>query len=298
MKYIAIAACLLFAHISKGQIPQVAGGRIDRINNFPSKNIQPRNVDICIPASYSPSKKYAVLYMHDGQMLFDSANNWNHQEWQADETMAKGIAENKWQECIIVGIWNNGAFRHSEYFPEKPIAYLPQAFRDTLIKKDLKGKPQSDNYLLFLVNELKPYVDSHYSTYTDAPHTFIAGSSMGGLISMYAICEYPAVFGGAACLSTHWPGTLPIGKGECPDAFLNYLTTHLPDPKNHKIYFDYGTATLDSFYKPFQLRADAIMKAKGYSSKNWITREFVGADHSERAWSQRLDIPFYFLLKK
>lgn len=298
MKYISVAFCLLFLQTAKGQLPQVAGGRIERISDFQSKYIQARNVDIWIPANYSASKKYAVLYMHDGQMLFDSSNNWNHQEWQADETMAKGIAQKKWQDCIIVGIWNNGMFRHSEYFPEKPIALLPQAFRDTLIKKDLKGKPQSDNYLQFLVTELKPYIDSHFSTYTDAAHTFIAGSSMGGLISMYAICEYPGVFGGAACLSTHWPGTLPVGKGECPDAFLTYLSKNLPNPKNHRIYFDYGTATLDSFYKPFQVRADAIMKERGYTSRNWITREFVGADHSEKSWSQRLDIPFYFLLKK
>ena len=68
------------------------------------------------------------------------------------------------------------------------------------------GKIQSDNYLKFLVKELKPFIDSSFSTLKDQQNTFIAGSSMGGLISMYAICEYPLVFGGAACLSTHWPG--------------------------------------------------------------------------------------------
>lgn len=298
MKFTTAAIMLIISAIAYGQTPVVSGGRLERIVNFPSIHIQPRNVDIWLPSNYSSSKKYAVLYMHDGQMLFDSSSTWNHQEWKADETMAEGITLQKFQDCIIVAPWNNGAYRHSEYFPQKPISYMRAGFRDTLIQRDLKGNPQADKYLLFLVKELKPYIDSHFSTYADRAHTFVSGSSMGGLISLYAICEYPTVFGGAACLSTHWPGTLPVGKGECPAAFLKYMSTHLPNPKNHKIYFDYGSTTLDSLYKPYQLKADAIMKQKGYGPANWVTREFIGQDHSETAWSSRLHIPFYFLLKK
>ena len=80
-------------------------------------------------------------------------------------------------------------------------------------------KPVSDNYLKFLVTELKPFIDKKYSVYKDMNHTFIAGSSMGGLISMYAICEYPRVFGGAACMSTHWPGIFSAEGNPVPDAF-------------------------------------------------------------------------------
>ncbi len=85
------------------------------------------------------------------------------------------------------------------------------------------GKIYSDEYLKFLVKELKPFVDKNYSTYTDAPHTFMMGSSMGGLISMYAICEYPEVFGGAICMSTHWPGIFVSENNPIPLAFQNYL---------------------------------------------------------------------------
>jgi hypothetical protein len=81
-----------------------------------------------------------------------------------------------------------------------------------------------------------------------------------------------------------------------PASYLHYLNTHLPSPKNHKIYFDYGSATLDAMYKPYQLQADSIMKAAGYTEINWITREYPGADHSEKSWSKRLDIPMMFLL--
>ena len=128
-------------------------------------------------------------------------------------------------------------------------------------------------------------------------HTFIAGSSMGGLISLYAICEYPKVFGGAACLSTHWPGVFYTDKNPIPEQFFKYLKKKLPNPNNHKIYFDFGTATLDAMYEPYQIEVDKIMKQKGYTSKSWITKKFEGEDHSEVAWAKRLHIPLVFLLK-
>lgn len=114
---------------------------------------------------------------------------------------------------------------------------------------------------------------------------------MGGLISCYAISEYPEVFGGAACLSTHWPAINGV--------FLNYVKTNLPDPQNHKIYFDYGTQTLDSLYEPYQLIVDSLMIKRGYNKNvNWLTRKFEGAKHDENSWKSRLHIPLEFLLGK
>ena len=121
---------------------------------------------------------------------------------------------------------------------------------------------------------------------------------MGGLISMYAICEYPDVFGGAGCLSTHWPGIFTAKNNPIPDAFMNYLRNHLPSPKKHKIYFDHGDKALDSLYPALQKRADEVMQQKGFTAKNWITKYFQGEDHSENAWRRRLEIPLLFLLKK
>ncbi|MHB8207484.1 alpha/beta hydrolase [Mucilaginibacter sp.] len=285
------------------QLPKVVCGSIDRISNFPSKYVMPRNVDVWLPNGYSPAKKYAVLYMHDGQMLFDSTTTWNHRAWNVDKTMCHLIAEGKIKNCIVIGIWNT-TLRHPEYFPQKAFYSLPKADQEKILAigmdkgAPLLGKgPLSDNYLKFIVRELKPYIDSHYSTLKDQQNTFIAGSSMGGLISMYAICEYPKVFGGAACLSTHWPGTFTTDDNPIPGAFLQYLKSHLPSPKNHKIYFDYGSKTLDAMYKPYQEQADTIMKNAGYDKNNWLTREFPGDDHSESSWSRRLPIPILFLLQ-
>lgn len=238
-------------------------------------------------------------------MLFDSSNNWAHQEWGVDETMGKLLAAKKIKDCIVVGIWNTGAQRHTDYFPQKPFESLTKYLQDTLYHSQrasgvsvFSGTIHADKYLKFLVDELKPFIDSAFSVKKDRNNTFIAGSSMGGLISMYAICEYPDVFGGAACLSTHWPGIFTNKNNPIPDAMLDYLSTHLPSPKNHKLYFDCGTETLDTLYAHYQKRADAIIRAGGYKDNNFMTRVFFGANHTEKSWASRLDIPIMFLLKK
>lgn len=281
----------------------VASGTVERIDSFASEFIPARNVDVWLPDGYSEDQEYAVLYMHDGQMLFDSTTTWNKQEWTVDEKMGRLLDQEELQNTIVVGIWNT-EFRHSEYFPQIPFLSLPQAYQDSLLQPDpedesgtlFKSSIASDDYLRFLVQELKPAIDQQYATLPDQEHTFIAGSSMGGLISMYAICEYPEVFGGAACLSTHWIGIFDTVNNPIPQAFEAYLEEHLPDPRDHKLYFDYGTETLDAFYEPFQLNIDTVMMKGDYTEQNWSTRKFEGADHSERAWASRLEIPLTFLL--
>jgi predicted alpha/beta superfamily hydrolase len=287
------------------QLARPSSGKIIRYENFSSVYVRPRNIDVWLPENYSRDKKYAVLYMQDGQMLFDSTTTWNHQEWDVETTVSQLVKKGKIKECIVVGIWNGGPYRHAEYFPQKPYESLSRDKQD-LIFNAVRSKNnnlfadsiQSDHYLKFLVLELKPFIDSAYSVKKNAANTIIAGSSMGGLISIYAICEYPEVFGAAACLSTHWPGVFNLDINPAPEAFFSYLRTHLPFPSHHKIYFDYGTKTLDSLYQPYQLQVDTIMKAKGYTKKNWMTREFIGEPHSEEAWRKRFHIPLMFLLKK
>jgi enterochelin esterase-like enzyme len=281
-----------------------SAGKIIHSGNFPSKFVEPRNVDVWLPDGYAETKKYDVLYMHDGQMLFDANTTWNKQEWRADEIANRLMKEGKVREFIIVGVSSLPNVRHSNYFPQKPFEALPKKTQDSLMairfgeNKLFGNKVNSDDYLKFLVQELKPYVEKTFSVNTGRDHTFIAGSSMGGLISLYAICEYPDVFGGAACLSTHWPGVMDSAKNPVPEAFFNYMKKKLPSPETHKIYFDCGTATLDAAYGPLQKQADRVMREKGFAKKDWTTREFAGAEHSEKSWAARLDIPLLFLLGK
>ncbi len=296
---------LTLVNLAHAQLPKVAAGSIKRIENFASNYVNARNIDVWLPEDYNDNKKYAVLYMQDGQGLYDADITWNHQSWEVDDVITKLVREHKIKDVIVVGIWNGQSLRHSEYFPQKPFENLTTIEKDSInaqLQRASRSKgafqPISDNYLKFLVTELKPFIDKNYSTYTNKENTFIAGSSMGALISMYAICEYPDIFGGAACLSTHWPGSFTVDNNPVPNAFSNYIRDNLPNPKHHKIYFDYGDQTLDALYPPLQHNVDIVMKNKGYSKNNWMTQFFPGDNHSELSWNKRLDIPIVFLLSK
>ncbi len=305
LKNIFISVCLLFGFSCAAALPKPNFGTIERISNFQSQFVPARHIDIWFPQGYNKKTKYAVVYMHDGQMLYDAKTTWNKQEWRVDEVGQRLINQGKVLPFIVVGIHNGDANRHAEYFPEQPFHALSSAQQQVQYQQmrsenvKLFSQPiYSDRYLKFLVTELKPYIDSHFSVNTDRAHTFIMGSSMGGLISMYAINEYPEVFGGAACLSTHWPGGFMSKDNPIPAKFFAYLQQHLPEPAAHKFYFDYGDQTLDAWYPPLQKQVDAIMQQKGYTETLWQSRFFPGADHSEQAWAERLDIPLLFLLAK
>ena len=311
MKYTILAIIcalgLLGCFSNENSIPvlKLSSGKVERIENFKSTFVAPRNVDVWLPDNYSPDLDYAVLYMHDGQMLFDSTKSWNKQEWGVDETMSQLMEAGDIYNTIVVGIWNT-EFRHSEYFPQKPFESLTEKLQDSLLNFGKRYQESalfktmvcSDSYLRFVVEELKPFIDNKYSTRSDVNHTFIAGSSMGGLISMYALCEYPDVFHGAACLSTHWIGTFDTLNNPIPLKFTEYLDENLPSAQNHSIYFDFGTETLDAFYEPYQAMIDSIMIRHNYNSSNWKSLKFEGENHSEVAWNKRLDIPLKFLLDK
>jgi predicted alpha/beta superfamily hydrolase len=286
----------------QSMLPELVSGKIHRIENFESVYIASRNIDIWLPDEYADSINYSVLYMHDGQMLFDPKKTWNKQAWNIDAIASELQKTGQVIPFIVVGIWNNDTNRHADYFPKKPFENLSQEEKDTVNaqlqrvgRTNKEFIPESDLYLKFIVEELKPYVDKNYSIYRDKSNTCIAGSSMGGLISIYALSEYPEIFGCAACLSTHWPGSFTMENNPIPNAFFKYLKNYLPEPGNHRIYFDCGDQTLDAFYPPLQNQVDKLMIEKNYEESNWKTMYFPGKDHSENAWSERLHIPLMFL---
>jgi enterochelin esterase-like enzyme len=292
---------------SKAQngIPIVRSGQIVRFASFKSKFVAERNVDVWLPDGFNPSKKYAVVYMQDGQMLFDSSGNWVKQEWGVDETFGRLLNEKKIRDCIVVGIWNTNDHRYGDYFPEKPFNLLSESEKGIIRalgqtikhRQFVNGKPNSDDYLRFLVKELKPFIDRNFPTLRKRNDTFIMGSSMGGLISLYALCEYPRVFGGAACLSTHVTGIFTNKNNPFPQALIQYLNQKLPKPRQHRFYFDRGTTTLDSLYEPHQLRVDSVFRFRGFKTENFQSLIFQGEPHTETAWKKRLEIPVLFLLK-
>lgn len=292
---LSVLGCFML-QIAYAQIPVVCSGKLIHFPQFKSTYVEARNIDIWVPLNINDNDTFDVIYMHDGQMLFDSNFTWNKQDWGVDETVSALINKNKIRPCMIVGIWNTPK-RRQEYFPQDVFYQIPRPLRDS-IEKDIGGVPYSDLYLKFIVEELKPFIDSVFDVKTSISHNFVAGSSMGGLISFYAVCKYPNVFKGAACLSTHWPGSVKRNSSEVPNAFAQFARKYLPVAQNHLFYFDYGTTTLDAWYEPGQMLINQEMRKAGYKKKNWVTKKYEGANHSENAWKKRLHIPIIFLSGK
>ncbi len=300
--YFAIFILVLFSSCVKKQkevtsTNGIANEKYIVYNNFPSKYVSPRNIEVWLPNGYDHAKSLPVLYMFDGQNIFHGKKGWTNNTydhgWQVDETLDSLFDIGSVPRVIVVGIFNVGVKRFSEYMPAKPKSEIkkriPQA--NQWVKEAYeKYGITSDQFLKFLVKELKPFIDKKYKTDSRRESTYLAGSSMGGLISAYAICEYPNVFGGAACFSTHWPALDGV--------FIEYLKSNLPDPKSHKFYFDYGTLGLDSKYEPYQLIVDSLVTLKGYKTNfNWMTKKFEGEDHNEEFWRARFHYPIEFFLK-
>ncbi len=263
-------------------------GRRVVIPTFESKFVDGRRVEIWLPPGYAgDSVRYPVLYMHDGQNVFDPSGSYGGVDWGIDETMTRLIAQGKVRPAIVVASWNTPK-RGNEYMAAKAVP----AGADSIpigSGRHFPGPWIADAYLRFMVEELKPYVDRTYRTRTGRADTFVMGSSMGGIISLYAAAEYPAVFGGVGAVSTHWPA----GDG----AVIDYLARTMPDPRTHRIWMDRGTATLDASYEAYQPRADSLFRARGYrDGVNFSTKVYEGAAHDERSWRVRVAEPLIFLL--
>ena len=188
-----LGAMAWFMRPPKNSIPTVARGTLERFPQFTSQYVPSRDVVVWLPEGYQTGDSCDVLYMHDGNMLFDATTTWNRREWQVDEVTDSLIQAGLIRPCIVVGIYNTDD-RLTEYFPAKTWQHVAEADRKDA---DLK-KLTADAYLQFIVEELKPFIDQRYKPLTTREHTFMMGSSMGGLISLYALCEYPQEFGGVA----------------------------------------------------------------------------------------------------
>ena len=273
---------------------QVRAGRLEFFPQFKSQFVEARNVTVWLPDGYVVGEPCDVLYMHDGQMLFDATTTWNKQEWKVDEVMGRLITEDKVRRCIVVGV-DNTKNRLNDYFPTKCYEYVPEELRKDVDVSVYKG----DEYLRFLVEEVKPFIDNRYKPLTTREHTFVMGSSMGGLISMYALCEYPQVFGGAVCMSTHLSMNFfnPKFNSEAwAKGFRDYVKAKLPAANTRLIYMDRGDVELDGTYGTYQYSMDKMLQGLGWDSDHFESLIFEGHQHMEIYWAQRLNYPLMFIL--
>ena len=282
----------------------LSSGKLFRIENYESNFVSARNIDVWIPSDYSNQKEYATLYMHDGQMLFDSTTTWNKQEWKVDETISRLVKEGEIKPTIVVGMWNVNEDRHTDYFPQKPWEQLSDSTRQAVIQENyaqseslFRKDINSDNYIKFITQEVLPVVEKNFNVSNNWKDRAVAGSSMGGLISWYTVLEKPELFGTAICMSTHWPGAMPVENNPIPEAFFSYIKENLPvESAQHKFYFDFGTETLDELYPPFEDDVNQVFMSSNYDKSSFRNLKFKGTDHSEKSWNDRLHIPLQFAL--
>jgi predicted alpha/beta superfamily hydrolase len=289
-----------------------AGGTLILYSAFPSIQAGAHNVYVWLPKQCGKGHiRCGVLYMQDGQNLFEITEpGMAHQAWGVAEHLQALIDAGRVKPTIIVGIWNTER-RGREYL--STLGQNQQSLKQ--LADDWEGPIISDQYVRFIVHELKPTIDRLYHSDPRPEHTFAMGSSMGGIASLNLMVQYPEVFGGAACLSTHWPlrnprafvhyadGNPEVSKDDAEIAryvsglFFDYIDRHLPSPENHRLYFDHGDQTLDALYAPFQERMNSILLQHGYvEGKSTMSLVFPGENHSEEAWRGRIDQPLLFLL--
>jgi len=285
LRLVALAGSLISCGTVVAQQPHTLTGEIRAHKNFHSSVLNnDRDVLVYLPPGYETNKKkrYPVFYLHDGQNLFDGATSFlPGREWRVDETAQSLIAAGKIEPLIIVGIYNTGKDRINEYTPAEDAKYKMGG------KADLYGR--------MLVEELKPFIDSHYRTKKGAEYTGLGGSSLGGLVSLYLALKYPDTFGRAAVVS---PSVWFANK-----QIVHYVQA-LPKKPRVRIWMDIGTKEGSNEAEAQQSVNDARLLQETLIKKGWKPGkdldyfEAQGAEHNEDAWAARVARILTFLFPR
>ncbi len=253
-------------------------GRLEYWRNLPSRFLmKPRHVEIWLPPGYDEqtTNLYDVLYMHDGQNLFDPRIAHTGVDWGVDEAIVRGVSAGKLAPLIVVGIWSTDQ-RLREYSPWH----------------------LGTNYARFLIEELMPQVNQKFRTRTGPQHTAVMGSSMGGLISLWLTWKHPDVFGGGGCLSSTlmWNERFLSPTGVAQPLLDREIARDARFPRGPRLYFDYGTREGTGTFEPLHNKLAAWLETQDWKAgTDFVIRTVEGAEHNEAAWRARLDEPLRFL---
>lgn len=239
-----------------------------------------RQIRLYLPPGYATSgKSYPVIYMHDGQNLFDVVTG-NGDEWRVDEVM-NALSRAGTLELIVVGIDNGGEHRITELNPwqnpQYPLSTYPD-FRELQLKYGPFGEPEGKEYMEFVVKVVKPFIDKQYRTKADRANTAIMGSSMGGLITHYAITQYPEVFSKAGIFSpSYWAGR----------ASFDFIAEH-PVSNDARLYFVVGDKEPGSMMiDTQQIYATAVQM--GHPQVNTFLKVVPNAGHNTDLWRSEFE---------
>ena len=251
--------------------PNTLRGRVSRHPAFPSTFVQARDVTVLLPAEYATAtrRRFPVIYLHDGQNLFNAAEG-NGGEWQVDESSIALVRARRVEPVIVVGVHSVSDRRVDDYTPTPMARDTPNGL--------LSFGGKADAYGRFLVNELKPFIDRTYRTQASADRTALGGSSLGGLVTLHLGLKYPAVFGTLFVVSPSvWWDEMSIVKGV--DA--------LGERTAQRIWLDMGTNEGPGALEQARLLRDALVRKGWNLGTDLRFREYAGAGHDESAWAAR-----------
>ena len=245
-----------------------------------------RHVEIWLPPGYDTNTRtrYPVLYMADGQNLFDPRFASTGTDWGVDEAVVRLVQRGVIPPIIVVGVWNSEA-RFTEYSP-------------------WHGAP---DYARFLIEELMPRVNREFRTRTGPANTAAMGSSMGGLLSFYLVTHHPEAFGACGCESTHFPLSAAVvaqnvpgvATAAAPDTtpyVVRDIAAGMRAPRGARYRFDFGSLGLDSSYGPTHAAVRAWLLRQGLvEGRDFVIRRYEGATHNEASWRARIDDPLTFM---
>ncbi|HUH29583.1 alpha/beta hydrolase [Gelidibacter sp.] len=267
MKFLHILSISILAFSRLGHAQSTASAQVATFNIVSPQLSVKKNIWIYLPTDYSHSdKKYPVIYMHDGQNLFDAKTSYVG-EWHVDEYL-DSISDNK---SIIIGIEHGNENRLNELTPFPNETY---------------GGGKAEAYLNFIINTLKPHIDLTYRTLKDAEHTTIFGSSLGGLLSFYAIIKYPDIFGNAGIFSaSFW----------FSNRIFDFVSQTDISP-NSRFYFMAGTNESEEMVFDQEKMVELLLK-KGVPKAQIKNVILEGGQHNEVLWQQNFPEAYQWLIE-
>jgi enterochelin esterase-like enzyme len=292
-------AALAPLSLARAAVPTPALGRVVTLP-VRSALVASRPVFVWLPDGYDQNPHgYPVLYMHDGETLFADAPAGSVTPPGIDEHVDGLAFAGAIRMPIIVAI-GGSAERAREFLPAAPVALMPAGARDTLERR-IGGAALSDRYLRFVATELKPLIDRHFRTLPGPADTAILGSGLAGLVSLYALMQYPGVFGSAGCLSDRAPlfDLAPGAEGAAGEqATRRYLQHALPRAGGHRLYVDFGDIEHDQAGRTLHDVVPEAARAKGYvEGFDLISAARKGALDNERQRIDRTDAALTLLLQ-
>jgi predicted alpha/beta superfamily hydrolase len=254
--------------------PHTLTGDIRTHEGFHSPHLElDRTVIVYLPPNYEawPTQRFPVLYLHDGQNVFDQATSFGD-EWRVDETAQTLITAGRIEPIIVVGVYNTGEHRIDEYTPTH--------------REDTGGGGHADDYGRMLTGDLKPFIDATYRTLADRDNTAMGGSSLGGLLTLHLGLRYPELFSKLAVMSPSvwWDDRVILREVEA-----------LPRSTGQRIWLDAGTREGDNVIPDARALRGALVEKGWVMGHDLMYVEARGGEHNERSWAKRIGPVLKFL---